>query len=134
MQKVFSVRNDTLCNVLGAAILALCACIPALADEAAPAPAHNFPTVARIEYVRECINRAGGREGAMYQCACAIDRIADKLTYDEFVEASTYARYATLPGEGGGIFRDTDDAKKKAKLFRTIEDDAFRACNVPKPK
>ena len=130
MVQVFSVRNDTLCNAFGAAILALCACVPARADT--PSPANNFPTVARIEYVRECMNRAGGREGALYQCACAIDRIADKLTYDEYVEASTFARYATLPGEGGGIFRDTDDAKKKAKLFHTIEDEAFRVCNVPK--
>jgi len=126
----FSVRNDTLCNAFGAAILVLCACVPARAD----APAHDFPTVARIEYVRECMNRAGGGESTLYQCACAIDRIADKLTYDEFVEASTFARYATLPGEGGGIFRDTDDAKKKAKLFHSIEDEAFRLCNVPKPK
>jgi hypothetical protein len=127
---VFSVRNDTLCNALGAAILVLCACVPARAD----APAHDFPTIARVEYVRECVNRTGGRESALYQCACAIDRIADKLTYEEFVEASTFARYSTLPGEGGGIFRDSEDAKKKAKLFRTIEDEAFRACNVPKPK
>jgi hypothetical protein len=110
--------------------LALCACIPARAD----APANNYPTIARIEYVRECMNRSGGGESSLYQCACAIDRIADKLTYDEYVEASTFARYATLPGEGGGIFRDTDDAKKKAKLFHSIEDDALRSCNVPKPK
>jgi hypothetical protein len=67
----------------------------------------------------------------MYQCACAIDRIAEKLSYDEFVEASTYAKYSTLPGEGGGIFRDTDEAKKKAKLFRAVESEAYRACNVP---
>lgn len=132
MLRDFSVRNDTLCNAIGAAILVLCACVPARAD--APSPANNFPTLARIEYVRECMNRSGGGESSLYQCACAIDRIADKLTYDEYVEASTFARYATLPGEGGGIFRDTDDAKKKAKLFHSIEDEAFRLCNVPKPK
>ena len=130
MLRDFSVRNDTLCNAFGAAILALCACVPARAA----APANDFPTVARVEYVREGMNRSGGRESALYQCACAIDRIADKLTYDEFVEATTFARYATLPGEGGGIFRDSDDAKKKAKLFHTIEDEAFRLCNVPQPK
>jgi hypothetical protein len=94
-------------------------------------PAHDYPTVARIEYVQECMNRAGAHQGTMYQCACAIDRIADKLSYDDFVEASTYAKYSTLPGEGGGIFRDTDEARKKAKLFRTIESDAYKACNVP---
>jgi hypothetical protein len=66
----------------------------------------------------------------MYQCACAIDHIAQQLTYDEFVEAQTFARYSTLPGEAGGIFRDPEDAKKKAKLYRQIESEAFRACNV----
>lgn len=127
MRPGFSARNDTLCNAFGAAIIALLAAAPLRAD----APGHDYPTIARIEYVQECVNRTGGKQGAMYQCACAIDRIAEKLTYDEFVEASTYARYATLPGEGGGIFRDTDEAKQKAKLFRTIESDAYKACNVP---
>jgi hypothetical protein len=126
----FSARNDTVCNAFGAAILCIVAATPLRAD----APAHDYPTVARVEYVQECINRAGGRQGAMYQCACAIDRIAEKLTYDEFVESSTYARYSTLPGEGGGLFRDTDEAKQKAKLFRSIESDAYRACNLPAPK
>jgi len=117
-----SVRNDTLCPVYGALLLF-----------AATAHANDFPTLARVEYVQECVNRTGGKQGAMYQCACAIDRIAEKLTYDEFVEASTYARYSTLPGEGGGIFRDTDEARQKAKLFRTIESDAYKSCNVPSP-
>jgi hypothetical protein len=130
VQHCSSARNDTLCNAFGAALLALCACLPARAE----APAHDYPTIARVEYVRECVNRTGGREGAMYQCACAIDRIAEKLSYDDFVEDSTYAKYATLPGEGGGIFRDTDEAKQKAKLYRTIESDAFRACNVRMPE
>jgi hypothetical protein len=123
----FSARNDTLCNAFGAAILGLFAATAALAD----APANNYPTTARIEYVQECMNRAGAHQGTMYQCACAIDRIADKLSYDDFVEASTFAKYSTLPGEGGGIFRDTDEAQKKAKLFRSIESEAFKACNVP---
>ena len=125
----FSARNDTLCNAFGAAILGVIAAATAHAE----APAHDYPTVARVEYVQECINRTGRGQVTMYQCACALDRIAEKLTYDEFVESSTYAKYSTLPGEGGGIFRDTDDAKKKAKLFRTIESEAFRACNVPAP-
>jgi hypothetical protein len=126
----FSARNDTLCNAFGAAIFGLIAATAARAD----VPSHDYPTIARIEYVQECMNRAGAQQNTMYQCACAIDRIAEKLTYDEFVEASTFAKYATLPGEGGGIFRDTDEAKQKAKLFRTIESDAYRACHVPTAK
>ena len=117
-----SVRNDTLCPVYGALLLLA----------AAAAHANDFPTLARVEYVQECVNRTGDRTH-IYQCSCVVDRIAEAMSYDEFVEASTYARYSTLPGEAGGIFRDTDEAKKKAKLFRTVEADAYRACNLKMP-
>ncbi len=92
--------------------------------------ANDFPTLARVEYVQECINRTGGDRNHLYQCSCVVDRIAEAMSYDEFVESSTYARYSTLPGEGGGIFRDTDEAKAKAKRFRGVEEQAFRSCNL----
>jgi hypothetical protein len=96
----------------------------------APAPAHDYPTSARVEYVNECIGRAGGMLAALYQCSCAIDRIADALDYDAFVEQSTFAKYATLPGQGGGIFRDSDYARQMAKNFRALEAAALRRCGV----
>jgi hypothetical protein len=116
-----SVRNDTLCPVYGALLLLTTA-----------AHANDFPTLARVEYVQECVNRTGSQTH-IYQCSCVVDRIAAAMSYDEFVEASTYARYSTLPGEAGGIFRDTDEAKKKARQFRTVEAEAFRACNLKMP-
>jgi hypothetical protein len=96
----------------------------------ANAPAHDYPTVARVEYVNECIGKNGGKLAALYQCSCAIDKIADALTYDDFVEQSTFSKYATLPGEGGGIFRDSDRAKKLSKTFRELEAGALRSCGV----
>ena len=95
------------------------------------APAHDYPTVARVEYVNDCIGKNGGKLAALYQCSCAIDRIANALAYDDYVEASTYAKYATLPGEGGGIFRDSEHARKTAKSFRDLEAAALRACGMP---
>lgn len=121
-----SVRNDTLCPVTGAVLGLFILATPARSE----APASDFPTLARVEYVQECINRTGGKQTNMYQCACVIDRIAEAMNYDQFVESSTFARYSTLPGEGGGLFRDTDEAKQKAKLFRETEANAFRACNL----
>jgi hypothetical protein len=94
---------------------------------------NDFPTLARVEYVQECINRTGGQQNHMYQCVCVVDRIAERMSYDEFVESSTYAKYSTLPGEGGGLFRDTDEAKAKAKSFRATEEQAFSACNLKSP-
>jgi hypothetical protein len=118
-------------TVAGAAApLLLVALIMAPAASAAP-PVNNYPTVARVQYVEECMRGGhGGVMASLYQCACAIDRIADHLTYDEFVEASTFAQNSTLAGEGGGIFRDPEHARQQAKLYREVEADAYRACGV----
>jgi hypothetical protein len=94
------------------------------------APAHDYPTVARVEYVNECIAKNGNKLAALYQCSCAIDRIANTLTYDDFVEASTFAKYATLPGQGGSIFRDSDRARQLAKTYRQLESDSLHSCGL----
>jgi hypothetical protein len=96
----------------------------------ADSPVNDYPTVARVEFVQECIRQHGGKLENVYQCSCAIDRIANALSYDEFVEASTYARYSGLPGEGGGIFRDSDTAKQLAKRYRETEAEAYRSCGL----
>ena len=96
----------------------------------ADSPVNNYPTVARVEFVQECIGAHGGKLENLYQCSCAIDRIANSLSYDEFVEASTYARYSSLPGEGGGIFRDSDVARQMAKRYREVEAEAYRSCGL----
>jgi len=96
----------------------------------ADSPVNDYPTVARVEFVQECIRQHGGQLANLYQCSCAIDRIANALSYDEFVEASTYAKYSGLPGEGGGIFRDSDTAKQLAKRYRDTEAEAYRSCGL----
>ena len=93
-------------------------------------PVHNYPTQARVEYVNDCVTKNGGKLSQVYQCSCVIDDIANTLTYDDFVEVATFARYSALPGEGGGIFRDSDEAKAKAKQFRELEKNAYRACGL----
>lgn len=99
---------------------------PACADP----PKNNYPTQARVEYVNECITRNGGKLSRLYQCSCVIDDIANRLTYDEYVEAATFDRYSTLPGEGGGIFRDPEQGKARAKQLREIEKNAYRTCGL----
>jgi hypothetical protein len=105
-------------------------CVHAAEPDEAKVPLHNYPTMARLEYVNACMAKESDKLAAMYQCACAIDRIADALSYDDFVEASTYARYATLPGEGGGIFRDSDQARQQAKRYRELERASLSACGM----
>jgi hypothetical protein len=101
---------------------------PVLSDPAT----HEYPTHARVEYVNDCVAK-GGKLANLYQCSCAIDRIAQRLSYDDFVEASTFARYASLPGEGGAIFRDSERARSQAKLYRELEAGAWQACGLGAP-
>lgn len=96
-------------------------------------PVHDYPTQARVEYVNECIANHQDSLANVYQCSCAIDRIADRLSYDDFVTAITFARYSGLPGEGGALFRDSDEARNTAKLYRQLESEAFVACGLTKP-
>lgn len=110
-------------------------CVPASGGDPPPGEHHpnDYPTYARVEYVQECMTRDRGGLADLYKCSCAIDKLAEHLTYDEFVEASTFAHYATLPGEGGGIFRDPERAKDRAKLYRGLEADAYKACGLKPP-
>jgi hypothetical protein len=118
--------------LLFAAGLSTAALWPAVATPDA-APVNNYPTAARVEYVNECIANQRDRLANVYQCSCVIDRIADTLTYDEFVESITFARYAGLPGEGGAIFRDSDDARKKGRRYQELEQAAYKSCGLGKP-
>jgi hypothetical protein len=100
---------------------------------AAPAAfAYDYPTADRVQYVLECMYRNGGSSVYVYKCSCVIDSIAQKYTYDEFIDSSTIARYQTMPGEGMGMFRDSPDERAAAKRFREVEADAKKLCSVPK--
>lgn len=92
-------------------------------------PKNNYPTLARIEYVNNCMARTADKLAGMYQCSCAIDKIADSLKYEEFEHVYTIARYAGLPGELAGEFRD-EEGKKLAKKYRDLESDALLACGM----
>jgi len=109
----------------------------ALAVLAGGAPAqaadrHAYPTVDRVEYVLECMQRNAGKQEFLYKCACVIDEIAKQYTYDDFVEASTAARFQSLGGERGGVFRDPPQTRDAAKRYLQVRSDAMKRCDVPR--
>jgi hypothetical protein len=117
--------------------LALLACFAlqspfALAAGDAPSSDHNYPTQGRVEYVLGCMDDNGHDFANVYKCSCAIDKIASALPYDDFVEQSTFSKYATLGGEGGSEFR-VDRARAQTKKFRTLQDAAYQSCGLGKP-
>ncbi|SAL87929.1 hypothetical protein AWB74_08324 [Caballeronia arvi] len=98
---------------------------------AAAAKTHDYPTEGRVEYVLGCMDDNGHDFANVYKCSCAIDKIAKVLPYDDYVEQSTFSKYATLGGEGGAEFR-VDRAKAQTKKFRDLQKEAFKACGVVK--
>lgn len=121
----FAARSAARFSALAAAFAGLLAS-PATA---APAP---YPTVDRVEYVLECMKNNGGSHEFLYKCSCAIDAIAEVLSYEDYVDASTVARYQTLGGERGGLFRDPEGMKVLAKRYRTLHAEVKSSCGVPR--
>jgi hypothetical protein len=116
-------------TLLAAACLSLAAPAALAADAAPPAQNHDYPTQGRVEYVLSCMDDNGHDFVNVYKCSCVIDRIAAVLPYDDFVEQSTFSKYATLGGEGGAEFR-VDRAKAQTKKYRALQADAYRACGI----
>ena len=99
---------------------------------AGSAAAHDYPTTGRVEFVLECMQRNDGKQEFLYKCACLIDEIAQKYSYDDFVEAASAARYQSLGGERGGVFRDPPQTRESAKRYMQIRGEAMKRCNVPR--
>lgn len=107
------------------------ACLAAFALAACcePAFANEYPTAERVEFVLECMRDFPGPEFEMVnKCSCALDRLAEQLTYDQFVEASTVAKAVTIAGERGAALRDNADAQADARRFRGMYLQARQKC------
>jgi hypothetical protein len=98
-----------------------------------PAAANDFPTADRVEYVLECMQAFPGKYEYMHKCSCAIDYIASKVKYDEYVEITTAARGQSMMGERGAEFRDPDPVRADAKKLKTLQAEANKACDLQKP-
>jgi hypothetical protein len=96
------------------------------------AAGNDYPTSGRVEFVLECMQRNAGKQEFLYKCACVIDQIAQKFSYDDFVEAAAAARYQSLGGERGGLFRDPPQTREVAKRYTQVQGEAMKRCDVPR--
>ena len=98
---------------------------------AGPLVANDFPTRARVAFVLDCMEQSKlPPEEAMYKCSCAVDRIADKVSYDKWVDMETVTNGMTIAGERGGVMRDMKDGRTIAASYRQIQADAKKACFI----
>ncbi|HSU77511.1 MAG TPA: hypothetical protein VLI89_10585 [Burkholderiales bacterium] len=103
-------------------------CVPS----ARAAHGYDYPTVGRVEFVLECMQKNDGKQEFLYKCSCVIDELAQKYPYDSFVEAATAARFQSLGGERGGVFRDPPQTREIAKRYLQVRSEAMKHCDVPR--
>jgi hypothetical protein len=118
-------------------ILAITGCTiaPEKPAEKAPAEAtpfiNDYPTRDRVEYVLNCVAQHGGLTYiTQYACGCKVDKIAEKLTFNEYEAAKTFTYLRSTPGESGGVFRDPAQSKDLRKRLKEAEQYAEKNCFV----
>ncbi len=96
-----------------------------------PAFANDFPTVARAEYVINCMQESKAtRQEMLYKCSCTIDQIAKQVKYDRWVDLSTIALGTSIAGERGGVIRDIKDGRKQIASYHELQAKAKKACFI----
>ena len=74
----------------------------------------------------------GEHEGSEYElvnkCSCALDRLAERYSPDDFIEGLTLSKAVTIAGERGAALRDNKAAQSQARKFREAYAAARRAC------
>ncbi len=102
-----------------------------LAGLAVPALAagEDYPTREKVEYVLACMRDGKAPQQEMlYKCSCVIDRIAERMSYDQFTRDATTTNALSIGGERGETMRAYVDGRKLAKELRMVEDEARKAC------
>lgn len=117
-------RSRPIHALAAAALLALAAAPPALA-----APA-GYPTEALADYVFGCMATNGETQDALRRCACSIDHIAGKLSYDEYVQAETVLRMQQVPSGDDRMvmFRTSPWAQAMVDRLRQAQVEAEGKC------
>ena len=95
---------------------------------------NDYPTQARVEYVFQCMNKYGTKDtyDTMYGCVCAVDKVAETISYENFVATSTLAVMINTPGEKGGVFRDAPGGRKVIREFKKFITDTEQSCGLRK--
>ncbi|MDD5229366.1 MAG: hypothetical protein PHN45_04975 [Methylococcales bacterium] len=115
-------------------IITGCTSNPEKEVEATVAPivlTNDYPTRDRVEYVLNCVAQHGGLNYInQYACGCKLDKIAEKLTFNDFEAAKTITYLKSTPGDNGAIFRDPKQSKELRKQLKEIEESAEKSCFV----
>jgi hypothetical protein len=94
------------------------------------APANDYPTSTRADYVLGCMAANGNTHQALMQCSCSIDEIASVMPYSRYEQAETALSLQRGGGVGGrvGLFRDPPEIKEVIEQLRRAQAEANLKC------
>lgn len=118
-----------------AAALALAAGLAAAASGAAAQTESGhlagYPTVDRVLYVQECMRAHPGPHYEMVnKCACALDRLAGEISFDDYVTLSTATNANSIGGERGGVIRESEPLQVEIRRYRALQAKVKKACFI----
>jgi hypothetical protein len=125
-------QQPYLLRTMASAFATLCMVLPSHTTYAQANSDNQYPTLARVEYVLDCIRQypnVSQRE-MTYKCSCAIDSIAKEINYDEYVDLSTVSSAISIAGERGAVLRDQKGMRPMANKFRDLQTKAKNACFI----
>ena len=114
--------------LLRSLLLAVAVAVPALPQTTRAALNNDYPSQAIAEYVYACMKVNGESSPVLAACSCSIDVVASLLTYDRYVEASTFLSMMQLQGEGGEIFRSSPESKASVQDLRRAQAEGDVRC------
>ncbi len=102
-----------------------------VALQTTPTLTNDYPTRDRVEYVLNCVAQHGGLSYInQYACGCKIDKIAEKISFNDYDAAKTFSYLKSTAGESGSIFRDPKQSKDLRKLLKEAEEATEKSCFV----
>lgn len=106
-------------------------CLMLLAGIVGDTSANDYPTLERVDHVLTCMRLHGGQTvDNLYACSCEIDMIAQQMSLEDFTEARTYEIYKRMPGEAGGMFRDSPRGEEIIGILNAARAEAQKRCFI----
>ncbi len=100
---------------------------------AASAHEQNFPVIEQISFALDCMEKNGGQNiETLYTCSCRIESLNQSMDFGDYEEAKIYKRFAQMPGERGGLFRESKGGDVKRKALDEVLANVERACPLVK--
>ncbi|EHR71883.1 hypothetical protein BurJ1DRAFT_3068 [Burkholderiales bacterium JOSHI_001] len=95
------------------------------------AQAHDYPTADRVVFVQACMrDHPGPHYEMLNKCACALDKLAEQFSYEQFVDMNTVSNATTIGGERGSYIRDTESLQLMIRNYRKAQAAAKSGCFI----